>query len=55
MGVSALMATRRVGISPEHVSALNLVEVDFYQCAKVQEHWKTYKDHLFSSGPEDDV
>jgi hypothetical protein len=50
-----LMATRRVGISQEHVNALNLVEVDFYGCEKVQEHWKVYKDHLFSTGPEDDV
>lgn len=50
-----LMATRRVGISPEHVNALNLVEVDFYGCERVQEHWKVYKDHLFGSGPEDDA
>lgn len=47
------MATRRVGISPEHVNALNLVEVDFYGCVKVQDQWKTYKEHLFSTGPED--
>ncbi len=49
------MATRRVGISPEHVNALNLVEVDFYGCRKVQEHWKIYKDHLFSTSPEDEA
>lgn len=50
-----LMATRRTGISPEHVNALNLVEVDFYACEKVQEQWKNYKDHLFSNAPEDDT
>jgi hypothetical protein len=48
-----LMATRRVGISLEHVNALNLVEVDLYGCGKVQEHWKIYKDHLFSTAPPD--
>ena len=30
-----LMATCRVNISPEHVNALNLVEVDFYACEMV--------------------
>lgn len=42
-----LMATRRVGLSPEHVNALNLVEVDFYQCTGVQAAWREYKNHLF--------
>ena len=50
-----LMATRRVNISPEHVNALNLVEVDFYACEMVQKHWKIYKDHLFFTGEEDDA
>jgi hypothetical protein len=47
----ALMATRRVAISQEHVTALNLVEVDFYGEPKVESAWKTYKDHL-GTGPE---
>lgn len=47
------MATRRVGISPSHVNSLNLVEVDFYGCPKVQQTWRNYRDHLFSDGPED--
>ncbi len=36
-----------VGLSPEHVNALNLVEVDFYRCADVQAAWCGYKGHLF--------
>ena len=47
------MATRRVGISTEHVNALNLVEVDFYRHEAVQQNWRSYKEHLFSDGPED--
>ena len=34
-----LMATRKVGISPDHVNSLNLVEVDFYGCRKVEAAW----------------
>ena len=43
------MSTRRLGISPEHVNALNLVEVDFYGEPAVQEAWKAYLAHLNSS------
>jgi hypothetical protein len=50
-----LMSTRRLGISQEHVNALNLVEVDFYKCRKVQEEWRAYKDHMFAGGPEDEA
>jgi hypothetical protein len=51
-----LMATRRVGISPDHVNAINLVEVDFYGCAAVEAEWKTYKNHLNdNSRPEDET
>lgn len=49
-----LMAARRVGISPEHVNALNLVEVDFHGCAAVEAEWKVYKNHLHDdTKPED--
>ena len=49
-----LMATRRVGISADHVNALNLVEVDFYKCPKVEAAWTDYKAHLNDqSKPED--
>jgi hypothetical protein len=41
-----LMATRQVGISNEHVNALNLIEVDFYKCRKVQAAWNDYKEFL---------
>lgn len=41
-----LMATRRVGLSNDHVNALNLVEVDFYSCRKVETAWSEYKEFL---------
>ena len=51
-----LMSTRRVGISPDHVNALNLIEVDFYGCAGVESEWKIYKNHLNdNSKPEDEA
>jgi hypothetical protein len=50
-----LMATRQVGISAQHVNSLNLIEVDFYGCVKVQKEWQEYKGHLFSGGDEDDA
>ncbi|WP_156437499.1 MULTISPECIES: DUF6680 family protein [Burkholderia] len=49
-----LMATRRIAISPDHVNALNLIEVDYYKCKKVETAWKSYLDHLNDAGrPED--
>lgn len=49
-----LMATRKIAISPDHVNALNLVEVDFYKCKEVERAWKSYLEHLNNSGrPED--
>jgi hypothetical protein len=43
-----------MAISPEHVNAINLVEVDFYKCRKVGAGWKKYQEHLNdSSKPED--
>ena len=41
-----LMATRRALVSPEHVSALNLIEVEFHGHRQVIEAWKTYFRHL---------
>jgi hypothetical protein len=49
-----LMATRKIAISSNHVNALNLVEVDFYKCRKIEEAWKEYKNHLMYNGLEDD-
>src|ERR1700722_9627764 len=48
----SLMATRKIAISDEHVSALNLVEVEFYKSKKVEIAWTEYKTHL-NTGPED--
>lgn len=51
-----LMATRRIAISSDHVNALNLIEVDYYKCKKVEAAWKSYLDHLNNAGrPEDDA
>jgi len=50
-----LMATRRVGISAQHVNSLNLIEVDSYGRANVLKEWLAYKSHLFSGSPEDDA
>lgn len=47
-----LMATRQIPISNDHVTAINLVEVEFYKCHGVETAWKYYKDHLHT-GPED--
>jgi hypothetical protein len=41
-----LMATRRVGISTNHVNALNMVEVDFYKCPKIEAAWAVYHTYL---------
>jgi hypothetical protein len=45
----ALMATRRAQLSPEHVGALNLVEIEFHGETPVIEAWKNYFSNL--SGP----
>lgn len=37
-----LMATRRVGLSPEHVRALNLIEIEFYKNDNVISAWSNY-------------
>lgn len=37
-----LMATRRATISPEHVNALNLIEIEFNGHSKVTDAWKAY-------------
>jgi hypothetical protein len=44
----ALMATRAATVSPQHVQALNMIDLEF-QGAKykgVTDSWKTYLDHL---------
>ncbi len=41
-----LMQTRSMQISPEHVGALNLVELEFRDCPRVVSSWKEYLAHL---------
>jgi hypothetical protein len=50
-----LMATRAATISPEHVQALNMIDLEFRekQYKNVTIAWKIYLDHL-SSYPKDD-
>ena len=50
-----LMATRAAYVSPEHVQALNMIDLEFQgvKFKSVRTEWKTYLDHL-SSYPKDD-
>jgi hypothetical protein len=50
-----LMATRAATISPEHVQALNMIDLEFRgkQYKNVITSWNTYLDHL-NSYPKDD-
>jgi len=41
-----LMRTRRVRLNPDHVGALNLVEIEFYGEDAVIESWRAYWNHL---------
>jgi hypothetical protein len=41
-----LMATRSITLNFNHVEALNLVEVEFYNDSKVMECWRQYRIHL---------
>lgn len=45
-----LMATRASGLAPDHVRALNMIDVEFYgkdrSSRAVLEAWKAYLDHL---------
>ncbi len=40
------MATRRAVLSPEHVSALNLIEIEFHRNSHVISAWKAYFRNL---------
>jgi Family of unknown function (DUF6680) len=41
-----LMRTRRMRLNPDHVGALNLVEIEFYSEKAVIDSWKAYWNHL---------
>jgi len=46
-----LMRTRRLRLSPDHVAALNLVEIEFYRIPSVIEAWKNYWESLNKQFP----
>jgi len=47
-----LMATRAAILSPQHVEALNRIDIDFYDNEKVKQAWKTLLDN-FEHCPQD--
>jgi hypothetical protein len=60
---TTLMATRATIVSPDHVQALNMIELDFGKSRwggpsrrekKVLMKWKEYADHLNTPTPDDD-
>jgi Family of unknown function (DUF6680) len=48
----ALMKTRRITLAPEHVMALNLVQVEFYDHPKIDYAYKAYMALLSRKPPE---
>lgn len=42
----ALMATRAARVSPRHVEALNMIELEFYGDEEIVGAWRIYRDHL---------
>jgi len=51
-----LMATRGTGLSPDHVQALNMIDVEFYKerkFKKVISAWRDYFEHLVLPTPDD--
>lgn len=46
-----LMRTRRIRLNPDHVGALNLVEIEFYGEKAVLDAWKAYWEHLHLQVP----
>lgn len=41
-----LMGTRGAKLSPAHVHALNMIDIEFYGVKRVTHAWKEYLDHL---------
>lgn len=48
-----LMRTRRTRLNPEHVEALNLVEIEFHGEDAVLSAWRSYWNHLQEQTPQD--
>lgn len=49
----ALMRTRAARVSPQHVEALNAIDLVFRKDKKVREAWKVYLDHLNAVNEKD--
>lgn len=48
-----LMRTRAAKLSPAHVDALNLVEIEFHRFPNVKLAWQRYMENLFAGTPVD--
>ena len=48
-----LMRTRSAKLSLEHVTALNLIEIEFYDNSNVRNAWQKYMENLSSEAPEE--
>jgi hypothetical protein len=53
--VSCLNGYEKIAISQEHVSALNLIEVEFHSVTPVLEAWSSYITHLNKGGTPSDT
>jgi hypothetical protein len=47
-----LMATRNTRVAPDHVTAVNMIDIEFYGDKGVTRAWNVYRDHL-NNGPQD--
>lgn len=50
-----LMSTRATTLSQNHVTALNMIDIDFYGNKKVIDTWKIYYDHLNSQSSNENI
>ncbi len=50
-----LMATRATAMAPQHVEALNMIDIEFYGINKITDAWKVYLDHLGSYPKPDET
>lgn len=46
-----LMRTRRMALMPEHVMALNVIEIEFYEQDRIRQAFKRYVEHLGTAVP----
>lgn len=50
-----LMSTRGTNLAPQHVEALNLIDVEFYNRKQVIEAWRQYYNHLHDRQADDNA